>query len=162
MSRKKSIVEKELSNITIGGKIVMAVMLPIFAVVAGVEHIIAKLTGSIVPLTELPGAVTIVEQLKNNPNPMVRTSAIEALSYIQQPAYKQDLTTLFTIAKNDQDKNVQEAATAALAKLEQMPAEQTTAKEVKMEPKAQQPANAEQTTAKEVKMEQPKQTAQAA
>jgi len=46
MSRKKSIVEKELINLTIGGKIVMAVMLPIFAVVAGVEHIIAKLTGS--------------------------------------------------------------------------------------------------------------------
>lgn len=83
---------------------------------------VAKLTGSTVPLTELPGAVTIVEQLKNNPNPMVRTSAIEALSYIQQPAYKQDLTTLFSIAKNDQDKNVQEAATAALTKLEQMPA----------------------------------------
>lgn len=83
-----------------------------------------KLTGSTVPLTELPGAVTIVEQLKNNPNPMIRTSAIEALSYIQQPAYKQDLTTLFTIAKNDQDKNVQEAATAALAKLDQLPAEQ--------------------------------------
>ena len=81
---------------------------------------VAKLTGSTVPLTELPGAVTIVEQLKNNPNPMVRTSAIESLSYIQQPAYKQDLTTLFTIAKNDQDKNVQEAATAALAKLDQM------------------------------------------
>ena len=83
---------------------------------------VAKLTGSTVPLTELPGAVTIVEQLKNNPNPMVRTSAIEALSYIQQPAYKQDLTTLFTIAKNDQDKNVQDAATAALAKLDQLPA----------------------------------------
>ena len=46
MSRKKSRVEKELSNLTIGGKIVMAVMLPIFAVVAGVEHVIAKLTGS--------------------------------------------------------------------------------------------------------------------
>ncbi len=87
---------------------------------------VAKLTGSTVPLTELPGAVTIVEQLKNNPNPMVRTSAIEALSYIQQPAYKQDLTTLFTIAKNDQDKNVQEAATAALTKLEQLPAAEQT------------------------------------
>lgn len=87
---------------------------------------VAKLTGSTVPLTELPGAVTIVEQLKNNPNPMVRTSAIEALSYIQQPAYKQDLTTLFSIAKNDQDKNVQEAATAALAKLEQLPAAEQT------------------------------------
>ncbi len=84
---------------------------------------VAKLTGSTVPLTELPGAVTIVDQLKNNPNPMVRTSAIEALSYIQKPEYKQDLTTLFTIAKNDQDKNVQEAATAALAKLDQLPAE---------------------------------------
>lgn len=81
---------------------------------------VAKLTGSTVPLTELPGAVTIVEQLKNNPNPMVRTSAIEALSYIQQPAYKQDLNTLFTIAKNDQDKNVQEAAAAALDKLSKM------------------------------------------
>lgn len=89
---------------------------------------VAKLTGSTVPLTELPGAVTIVEQLKNNPNPMVRTSAIEALSYIQQPAYKQDLTTLFTIAKNDQDKNVQEAATAALAKLEQMQHQEQPAK----------------------------------
>lgn len=84
---------------------------------------VTKLTSSTVPLTELPGAVTIVEQLKNNPNPMVRTSAIEALSYIQRPEYKQDLTTLFDIAKNDQDKNVQEAAKVALAKLEQ-PAEQ--------------------------------------
>ena len=102
---------------------------------------VAKLTGSTVPLTELPGAVPIVEQLKNNPNPMVRTSAIEALSYIQQPAYKQDLTTLFTIAKNDQDKTVQEAATAALAKLEQMPAEQV-AKKIEMEPQNQQPAQA--------------------
>ncbi len=102
---------------------------------------VAKLTGSTVPLTELPGAVPIVEQLKNNPNPMVRTSAIEALSYIQQPAYKQDLTTLFTIAKNDQDKTVQEAATAALAKLEQMPAEQV-AKKIEMEPQKQQPAQA--------------------
>ena len=81
---------------------------------------VAKLTGTKVPLTELPGAVTIVEQLKSNPNPMVRTSAIEALSYIQQPEYKQDLNTLFSIAKNDQDPSVKEAATAALAKLEQM------------------------------------------
>ena len=81
---------------------------------------VAKLTGTKVPLTELPGAVTIVEQLKNNPNPMVRTSAIEALSYVQQPEYKQDLNTLFSIAKNDQDPSVKEAATTALAKLEQL------------------------------------------
>lgn len=83
---------------------------------------VSKLTNTTVPLTELPGAVTVVEQLKNNPNPMVRTSAIEALSYIQNPGYKKDLNTLFTIAKNDEDKGVQEAATAALDKLNQMPA----------------------------------------
>ena len=81
---------------------------------------INKLTGTTVPLTELPAAMTIVDQLKDNPNPMVRTSAIEALSYIQKPEYKKDLTTLFTIAKNDQDKVVQEAAAAALDKLNQI------------------------------------------
>lgn len=81
---------------------------------------VAKLTGTTVPLTELPAAMNIVDQLKDNPNPMVRTSAIEALSYIQNPEYKKDLTTLFTIAKNDQDKGVQEAATAALEKLNQV------------------------------------------
>ena len=81
---------------------------------------VAKLTGSIVPLTELPAAMSVVDQLKDNPNPMVRASAIEALSYIQTPEYKKDLNTLFTIAKNDQDKGVQEAATAALAKLAQI------------------------------------------
>ncbi len=81
---------------------------------------VQKLTGTTVPLTELPAAMTIVDQLKDNPNPMVRTSAIEALSYIQNPEYKKDLTTLFTIAKNDQDKGVQEAASAALDKLNQI------------------------------------------
>ena len=98
---------------------------------------VAKLTGSTVPLTELPGAVTIVDQLKNNPNPMVRTSAIEALSYIQKPEYKQDLTTVFSIAKNDQDKNVQEAAAAALAKLDQLPAEAPKAEIKPADPNAQ-------------------------
>lgn len=78
---------------------------------------VQKLSGQVVPITELPGAVTVVEQLKSNPNPMVRASAIEALSYIERPEYKDDLNTIFTIAKNDQDKNVQDTATAALAKL---------------------------------------------
>ena len=81
---------------------------------------VAKLTGTTVPLTELPAAMNVVDQLKDNPNPMVRSSAIEALSYIQTPEYKKDLTTLFTIAQKDQDKNVQEAATAALEKLNQI------------------------------------------
>ena len=54
---------------------------------------------------------------------------------------------MFTIAKNDKDENVQKAATAALAKLEQMPVEQTATSAA---------------AAKEVKMDAPKQPAQAA
>ena len=81
---------------------------------------VAKLTGATVPLTELPAAMTVVDNLKDNPNPMVRTAAIEAMSYVQAPEYKKDLTTLFSVALNDQDKGVQEAAKAALAKLDQV------------------------------------------
>lgn len=80
----------------------------------------AKLSGGTVPLTELPGAVTVVQQLKSNPNPTVRASAIEALSYIQEPSYKKDLNTIFTIAQQDQDPRVQDVATAALAKLNEV------------------------------------------
>ena len=102
---------------------------------------VAKLSNTTVPLTEFPGAVTIVDQLKDNPNPMVRASAIEALSYIQNPEYKKDLTTLFTVAKNDQDPGVAEAAKTALDKLNQ----------VQAQPQAEQ-----------IKMDQPKQEVKAA
>lgn len=37
---------KELENLSLTEKVVMAVFIPIFALVAGTEHIIAKLTGS--------------------------------------------------------------------------------------------------------------------
>ncbi len=82
---------------------------------------IKKISNNTVPLTDLPSVVNVVNQLKDNPNPMVRVSAIEALSYIQdqvkEPEYKKDLTTLFTVAKNDQDASVASAAQAALDKL---------------------------------------------
>lgn len=81
---------------------------------------IKKLSNNTVPLTDLPSAVNVVNQLKDNPNPMVRESAIEALSYIQEPEYKKDLTTLFTVAKNDQDASVASAAQAALDKLDKV------------------------------------------
>lgn len=102
---------------------------------------VAKLSKTTVPLTELPGATTIVDQLKDNPNPMVRASAIEALSYIQNPEYKKDLTTLFTVAKNDQDAGVAEAAKTALEKLDQVKAqpEQAKAQEISInQPKQEQ------------------------
>jgi len=78
---------------------------------------IEKINKTVVPITEMPGAAGIVEQVKNNPNPMVRAAGIDALSFIQRPEYKQDLTTLFTVAQKDKDVNVQQAATKALEKL---------------------------------------------
>ena len=99
-----------------------------------------KLNNATYPLTEIPGAVTVVQQLKGNPNPVVRVSAIEALSYIQQPNYKKDLNTIFTIAQKDADPRVQEAATAALAKLNEIPDEGQTAVSVDMNNKPAQAA----------------------
>lgn len=78
---------------------------------------IEKMNKTVVPMTELPGAAGVVEQVKSNPNPMVRASAIDALSYIQRPEYKQDLTTIFTVAQKDKDVNVQQTAKKALEKL---------------------------------------------
>lgn len=88
---------------------------------------IEKLSNSVVPLTELPGAAGIVEQVKNNPNPMIRLSAIDALSYIQKPEYKNDLTTLFTVAQKDSDAIVQQVATKALEKVSKLPEPTVTA-----------------------------------
>lgn len=82
---------------------------------------VEKLDKTIVPLTELPGAAGVVEQIKTNPNPMVRIAAIDALSFIQRPEYKKDLTTILNVAKNDKNPSVQKVADLALKKLEQVP-----------------------------------------
>ena len=81
---------------------------------------VEKLNNARDPLTELPGIDTMVNQVKDNPNPLVRASAIEALSYLECPDYKKDLETVFTVAKNDQDAGVVEAAKNALEKLSQI------------------------------------------
>jgi len=80
---------------------------------------VAKLSNQTVPLTDLPGIATVVDNLKDNPNPLVRASAIEALNHIKNPAYKDDLTTVFTIAQNDADQGVADAAKTALESLNQ-------------------------------------------
>ena len=93
----------------------------------------------------MPGSLTIFVQLKNNPNPVVRASAVEALSYIQNPAYKNDLNTIFTIAQNNVDPAVQDAAKEALKKLNELdqPAQNAPqAATVEMKPAAEAPAQA--------------------
>lgn len=96
---------------------------------------VEKQSGTVVPLTELPGAKAIITQLKTNKNPDIAVSAIDALRYVQRPEYKNDLTTVYTIAQSDSRPEVADAATKALASLNEAPAQPAA-------PAAQQPAPA--------------------
>ena len=81
---------------------------------------VLKVKNEVPALTALPDVTDIVNQLKDNPNPIIRSSAIEALSYIQRPEYSKDLRTLFEIAKKDQNPDVAKTAEVALNKLNEI------------------------------------------
>lgn len=81
---------------------------------------VQKLSNEVVPLTNLPGIAGEVEQLKNNPNPMVRAAVVDGLSHIKRPEYKNELTALFTVAKNDKDPIVSELAAKNLEDLSKL------------------------------------------
>lgn len=78
---------------------------------------IEKESGSVVPLTDLPGSAVVVDELKDNQNPAIRTAAIDALRFIQRPEYKDDLAQVYSVAQNDADPTVAAAATEALNSL---------------------------------------------
>lgn len=78
---------------------------------------IEKRNGTVVPLTDLPGAAVVVDELKSNQNPAIRMAAIDALRYVQRPEYKNDLAQVYTIAQGDADEGVSAAATDALNSL---------------------------------------------
>lgn len=73
--------------------------------------------GAALEMKDLPCIDTVINAVKENPNPMLRISAISALSHIARPEYKADLTTVFELAKADEDANVKDAATTALGML---------------------------------------------
>ena len=76
-------------------------------------------TGNVVPFTDIPGVSDTVDVLRYSPNPMVKSAAIDALSYIQRPEYKEELTVLYNLAQTDNNRAVSESAKRALAKLNQ-------------------------------------------
>lgn len=80
---------------------------------------VEKQTGNIVPMTDLPGTSAIVDALRYNPNPEVKLAAIDALSHIGRPEYKDELTTLFTLAQTDTNPLVAMAATRAIERAAQ-------------------------------------------
>lgn len=73
-----------------------------------------KKTGNVVPLTDLPGASTIVETLKTSKNPSVKVAAIESLVYVNCPEYKKEISTVLEIVSKDKNPAVAKIAQEAL------------------------------------------------
>lgn len=77
-----------------------------------------KKTNNMTPdIKDLPGMEQIVSTVKDNPNPMLRASALAALAYNARPEYKSVMTEIFELSKKDADENVQKVAEEGLAKL---------------------------------------------
>lgn len=71
-------------------------------------------TGNVVPLTDLPGASTMVEALRSNPNPSIRIAAIESLVYLNRPEYDKEITAVLIAATEDKHIAVSSTAVEAL------------------------------------------------
>ena len=77
-----------------------------------------KKTNNMTPdIKDLPGMDQIVTTVKDNPNPMLRASALAALAYNARPEYKTVMSEIFELSKKDADENVQKVAEEGLAKL---------------------------------------------
>ena len=67
---------------------------------------IKKETGNIVPMTDVPGMSAMVDAVKDNPNSGAKVAALDALTYIQQPEYKEELNTIYALAQQDSNPQV--------------------------------------------------------
>ncbi len=81
---------------------------------------VEKAQGTKVEMKDLPMINDVVQIAKADQNPMLRASALAALSYIATPENKALLTTMFEQSKKDTDPNVQAVAAEALNKLSQV------------------------------------------
>lgn len=75
-------------------------------------------TGNVVPLTDLPGASTMVEALRNSKNPSVKIAAIESLVYINRPEYNKEIKAVLTVAAEDKNIAVSAIAVDALRNIQ--------------------------------------------
>lgn len=81
---------------------------------------VEKAQGTKVEMKDLPMINDVVQIAKADQNPMLRASALAALSYIASPENKALLTTMFEQSQKDSDENVRAVATEALNKLSQV------------------------------------------
>ena len=79
---------------------------------------VKKETGNPVPLTDLPGVSNFVNILRQSENADVKMTAIDALLYIKQPEYKEELKAIFALAAKDSNPFVAKHAQNAVASVE--------------------------------------------
>lgn len=68
-------------------------------------------------LKDLPCIETVVNAVKTNPDPAVRAAGIATLANIAKPQYKADLNTIFQLAEQDENPQVQSAASKAIERI---------------------------------------------
>ncbi len=78
---------------------------------------VEKRNGVKLDIKDLPAIEQVVQTVKADPNPLLRVSALAALTHIAKPEFKPVLSQVFELAKSDADPNVQEAAKKALEEI---------------------------------------------
>ena len=69
-------------------------------------------------MRDLPGMNDVINVLKTNPNPVLRTTAVEALYYVAKPQFNPVIKPILKAATNDKDVKVKETAQKALANID--------------------------------------------
>ena len=71
---------------------------------------VKKISGSTVPLTDLPGMAEIVDTLRTNKNWLIRIAAIDALQICYKPEYKEETLEILKLASQDKHPQVAQVA----------------------------------------------------
>ncbi len=70
-----------------------------------------------VKLNEIPEMETVVENIKSNPNPLIREASISALAFVAKPEDKETVGIILSAASTDSDPMVKETAAKAQEKI---------------------------------------------
>jgi len=82
-----------------------------------------KIKGPLTSFVVLPGIRPIIDNIKSHPSPEVRMTSMAALANVadpKNPEEKNELTTIFTLAKKDSDPKVSQLADTVLNSLAQI------------------------------------------
>lgn len=78
---------------------------------------VEKESGNVIPFTDIPGIAEITNTIRDSKNPEIRIAAIEALGNLYKKEYKDEMTTILNLAKQDKHPLVSKVATLTLQKL---------------------------------------------